>query len=238
MQVGHELSYFATEYTIHFDDTMAYGSHHFLTAFKFQCASRESFLFGERIFDVRGVREALDEIHLFTADAYARNLNPARLGDRIAILLTLEDWGRASARFCYRALNARGQPICAGFQTLLCANAKTGNPLPLPTPLWEAMEELREIEEPVTPESFRDRVLAGGSKMESLFFQEEEETAIQFLAERYPSPQVIPAARPLISAGRWVMRQVVRSKYPHKMPSVWPWRHGSSLVRGHSTPNF
>ena len=74
------MSYFATEYTIHFDDTMAYGSHHFLTAFKFQCASRESYLFGDRIFDVEGVREALDGIHLFTSDAYSRNLNPLILG--------------------------------------------------------------------------------------------------------------------------------------------------------------
>ena len=43
------MAYFATEYTIHFDDTMAYGSHHFLTAFKWQCASREAFLFGELV---------------------------------------------------------------------------------------------------------------------------------------------------------------------------------------------
>ena len=69
------MAYFATDYTIHFDDTMAYGSHHFLTAFKFQCAARESFLFGDRIIDVPGVQGALDDIHLFTADAYARRRN-------------------------------------------------------------------------------------------------------------------------------------------------------------------
>ncbi len=107
-RLGSALAYFATEYTIHFDDTMAYGSHHFLTAFRFQCAARESLLFGERVFDVAGVRDALDHIHLLTADAYARNLNPARLGDRVAILLTLEDWARASARFCYRVITRRG----------------------------------------------------------------------------------------------------------------------------------
>ena len=90
------MYYFAAAYTIHFDDTMAYGSHHFLTSFKFQCFARESFLFGEQIFDVAGVREALDGIHLLTADAYARNLNPAALGDRVAILLTIEQWQRAS----------------------------------------------------------------------------------------------------------------------------------------------
>lgn len=193
------MSYFASEYTIHFDDTMAYGSHHFLTAFKFQCAARESFLFGERIFDVSGVRDALDRIHLVTVDAYARNLNPARLGDRMAILLTLEEWGRGSARFCYRVIDANGRPICAGFQTLLCADAKTGTPIPLPGPLWEAMERLREIEEPKALESFRDRVLAGGYNCDSLFRDVERETAIQFLRERYPSPQVISPADPVAS---------------------------------------
>ena len=173
------MAFFATAYTIHFDDTMAYGSHHFLTAFKFQCAARESFLFGERIYDIDEVRAALDDIHLLTADAYARNLNPAQLGDRVAILLTLEEWGRASARFCYRVVDASGRPICAGFQTLMCADAKTGNPIPLPTPLQQAMDAMHEIEEAPALESFRDRVLAGGSKVESLFGGVELETAIQ-----------------------------------------------------------
>lgn len=83
-------SCFAIDYTIHFDDTMAYGGHHFLTAFKLQCASREAFLFGELIFDQQGVKKALEGVHLLTSDAYARNLQSMRLGDRVAILLTLE----------------------------------------------------------------------------------------------------------------------------------------------------
>ncbi len=194
------MYYYGTAYTIHFDDTMAYGSHHFLTSFKFQCFSRESFLFGEQIFDVPGVREALDSIHLLTADAYARNLNPAKLGDRVAILLTIEDWQRASARFCYRVIGAHGTPICAGFQSLICADAHTGKPLPLPTPLWDAMEEVRGIEEPPASESFRERVLAGGSKVESVFGDVERNTAIQYLAERHPSPTVILAAQPVTVA--------------------------------------
>ncbi len=190
------MYYYATAYTIHFDDTMAYGSHHFLTSFKFQCFSRESFLFGDQIFDVAGVREALNGIHLLTADAYARNLNPAMLGERIAILLTIEDWQRASARFCFRVIGAQGIPICAGFQSLICADARTGRPIPLPTPLWDAMEEMRGIEEPPAPESFREKVLAGGSKVELLFGEVERNTAVRYLAERYPGPKVIPATQP------------------------------------------
>ncbi|MCA9183544.1 MAG: acyltransferase domain-containing protein, partial [Planctomycetales bacterium] len=188
------MAYFVTEYTIHFDDTMAYGSHHFLTSFKLQCASRESFLFGERIFDIPGVREALDRVHLLTVDAYARNLSPAKLGDRLAILLSLEEWGQASARFCYRVLGQQGQAICAGFQTLVCACANTQTPIPMPLPLQQAMHAMREIAEPLAQESFRDRILAGGSRTEMLFGEMERETCRQFLSQRYPHPQLIALA--------------------------------------------
>ena len=203
------MNYFATEYTIHFDDTMAYGSHHFLTAFKLQCAARESFLFGEKIFDLAGVEQALDRIHLLTADAYARNLNAARLGERLAILLTIEEWHRASARFCYRVIRADGQPICAGFQTLIGVDAQTGLPIPLPDPLWHAMETMRAIEEPTTEKSFRERILAGGAEVQQLFGQAQLDAAMSFLRKRYPSPQVIGSQSnsPPLSA-------------PHEVPST------------------
>ena len=185
------MSYFATEYTIHFDDTMAYGSHHFLTAFKWQCASREAFLFGDRIFDMPGVKLALDQVHLLTVEAYARNLSPANLGDRLAILLSLEQWGQASARFCYRVVGQQGQAVCAGYQTLVCADAQTQSPIIMPAPLQQAMDAMREIEEPWGKESFRDRVLAGGSKLDDLFGVAQREISRQFLSQRYPSPQIV-----------------------------------------------
>ncbi len=186
-------AYFAIDYTIHFDDTMSYGGHHFLTSFKFQCAAREAFLFGERVFDVPGVKQSLDRVHLFTADAYSRNLQSMKLGDRVAILMTIEDWGRASARFCYRVLDSSGQKVGAGFQNLICADAETGNPMPLPSPLRDAMDSMREIEEPHREHSFRHRVLAGGAQLDSLFTSVERDTAIKYLSQRYPKPMVIPA---------------------------------------------
>ena len=188
------MSYFATPYTIHFDDTMAYGSHHFLTAFKFQCAARESLLYGDRIFDQPGVPQSLNTVHLFTADAYSRNLSPTFLGDRVAILITLEEWGRASARFCYRVLSQKGQPICAGFQTMICSDAKSGHPIPLPTPLRKAFDALREITEPESEMSFRHRVLAGTETTMQLFTEVDRLTAREYLSERYPHPRVISRA--------------------------------------------
>ena len=187
-------SFFATEYTIHFDDTMAYGSHHFMTGFKFQCEARETFMFGEFMYDVPGVAEELDKVFLFTADAYSRNLKSKRLGERVVVLLSLEEWGLASARFCYRVIDDVGDPVCAGFQTLVCADAKTGNPMPLPPKVFEAMNQVREIEELQDKISFRERVLAGGSKLEPLFSDSIRSMAVDYLKnERYPAPRVISA---------------------------------------------
>ncbi len=215
------MAYFVTEYTIHFDDTMAYGSHHFLTSFKLQCASRESFLFGERIFDVPGVREALDSVHLLTVDAYARNLSPARLGDRLAILLSLEEWGQASARFCYRVLGQQGQPVCAGFQTLVCASAVMQTPIPMPLPLQQAMNAMREIAEPQTQETFRNRILAGGSQTEMLFGDMERETCRQFLSQRYPQPQLIALAdRPSPAVETHPVRTSQVAVAPQSVPPI------------------
>ena len=193
-------AFFATEYTIHFDDTMAYGSHHFLTGFKFQCASRETFVFGEFLFDTPGVPEEYDQVHFFTSDAYSRNLKSKRLGDRVAILLSLEEWGNVSARFCYRVIDADGDPVCAGFQTLVVADAKTGNPILTPPLVKRSMNQVRQIEEPIGEISFRDRVLAGGGKIDPLFNDEICQLAVEFLnSSRYPKPQVVSSDKSLTS---------------------------------------
>ena len=192
------MSHFATPYTIHFDDTMAYGSHHFLTGFKFQCAARETLLYGDLIFDQPGVPEALEAIHLFTADAYSRNLSPTFLGDRVAILISFEEWGKVSTRFCYRVIGQSGQPICAGFQSMIVADAKTGKPVPLPEPLRVAFDKWREITEPeVDGQLFRDRVLKSTAETLNLFTSEITASAQKFLTDRYPVPRVI---RPIVSA--------------------------------------
>ncbi len=190
------MHYFATPYTIHFDDTMAYGSHHFLTGFKFQCAARESLLYGELIFDQPGVPEALDQIHLFTADAYSRNLRPTFLGDRVVILISLEEWGRVSTRFCYRVLGKDGQAICAGFQSMIVADANTGQPIPLPEPLRIAFDAQRRIQEPDDGNLFRDQVLAGVDATEKLFTDDIRRLAMDYLVQRYPAPKVIGPQTP------------------------------------------
>jgi 3-oxoacyl-(acyl-carrier-protein) synthase/NAD(P)-dependent dehydrogenase (short-subunit alcohol dehydrogenase family)/acyl-CoA thioesterase FadM len=187
-------AFFATEYTIHFDDTMAYGSHHFMTGFKFQCAVRETFMFGEYMYDVEGVAEELDAVHLFTADAYSRNLKSKKLGERVVVFLSLEEWGLASARFCYRVIDEVGAPVCAGFQTLVCADAGSGIPMQLPPKVREAMDRVRQIEELESDISFRDRVLTGGSQLDPLFSDSIRQLAVEYLQARYPAPKIVSAA--------------------------------------------
>ncbi|MEM8679121.1 MAG: acyltransferase domain-containing protein, partial [Planctomycetota bacterium] len=215
------MSYFATAYTIHFDDTMAYGSHHFLTGFKFQCAAREALLYGDLIFDKSGVPEALDQIHLFTADAYSRNLRPTFLGDRVAILITLEEWGRVSARFCYRVLNREGLPICAGFQNMICADAKSGAPIPLPEALREAFDAIRAIEEPSTETTFRDNVLKSVEATENLFPEQVRAEARAYLADRYPVPKLIGRTPPVSRAEDVDASHAPPSPTCGSTPEVW-----------------
>ena len=134
------------------------------------------------------------QVLFFTSDAYSRNLKSKGLGDRVAILLSLEEWGLASARFCYRVIDADGDPVCVGFQTLVCADAESGNPIPLPPKVRDSMDQVRQIEEPLNDVSFRDRALAGGSKLEPLFNEEICNLAVEFLKKRYPEPGVISSS--------------------------------------------
>ena len=89
------------------------------------------------------------------------------------------------------------------------------------------------MEEPLASESFRERVLAGGSKVQSLFGDVERNTAIQYLAERYPSPKVIPAALPAAVAA--VAPRRVRAAPIRRNPRRS--RHGCSPGKGHSIRN-
>jgi acyl transferase domain-containing protein/NAD(P)-dependent dehydrogenase (short-subunit alcohol dehydrogenase family)/acyl-CoA thioesterase FadM len=197
------VSWFATPYTIHFDDTMAYGSHHFLTAFKLQCAAREALLFGEHVFDIDGVPEALESIRLLTSDAYARNLAPAHLADRLVILVSLEDRGDVQLRFCFRVMNSEGVPVCAGFQTITSVSAQTGRPTPMPGPLADCMARLTELDEP-TDTDFRALVLAGDDVEDRLFPAAARQAAIDYLRPRHPTPGLIRSAPARAEIEAWL----------------------------------
>ncbi|GEN11003.1 Ketoacyl-synthetase C-terminal extension [Myxococcus fulvus] len=163
------MGYFAVPYVIHFDDTMAYGSHHFLTNFKFQCAGREHLLFSPHFFEVPEFRRDFDRVLLLTYEGYSRNLSPANLGDSLVVLTTFEERGEVGVRFCFRTLKRDGTPVACGYQTVLCADRTNGALCAFPDSFRPCFESLSNMFEPASAQSFRERVLKGGSAIQELF---------------------------------------------------------------------
>ncbi|WP_254627359.1 type I polyketide synthase [Myxococcus sp. CA040A] len=177
------MGYFAVPYVIHFDDTMAYGSHHFLTNFKFQCAGREHLLFSPHFFEVPEFRRDFDRVLLLTYEGYSRNLAPANLGDRLVVLTSFEERGEVSVRFCFRTLKQDGTPVACGYQTVLCADKETGALCPFPESFRPCFESLAGMFEPSAAMSFRERALKGGSAIAELFSEGVRGLAKQLLSD-------------------------------------------------------
>ncbi|RKH70323.1 type I polyketide synthase [Corallococcus aberystwythensis] len=194
------MDFFAVPYDIHFDDTMAYGSHHFLTNFKFQCAGREHLLFSPHAFEVPEFRRDFDQVLLLTYEGYSRNLSPAALGDRLVVLTSLEERGEVSLRFCFRTLKRDGTPVACGYQTVLCAD-RQGALRAFPESFQRSFESLAALHEPAGPKSFRDLALQGGSGVQALFPEAVRELARTLLADAAPRgvsrtvrlPEPVPA---------------------------------------------
>src|SRR5260370_8386048 len=82
-----QMGVFAWPYRVLFHDTMAYGTHHFLTNFKFQCEAREHLFFKHWMATPEARAESEDMV-LLTHEGYTRNLPPVAVGDTVAILPT------------------------------------------------------------------------------------------------------------------------------------------------------
>ncbi|WP_164012858.1 type I polyketide synthase [Pyxidicoccus trucidator] len=176
------MAFFAVPYDIHFDDTMAYGSHHFLTNFKFQCAGREHLLFSPHFFEVPELRRDFEQVLLLTYEGYSRNLAPANLGDRLVVLTSIEDWGEVSLRFCFRTLKGDGTPVACGYQTVLCADRASALRA-FPESFRRCYAAMTNIDEPAASQSFKDRALRGGSAVQELFPESIRELAKSLLAD-------------------------------------------------------
>ncbi|MCE9667707.1 SDR family oxidoreductase [Myxococcus stipitatus] len=177
------MGYFAVPYEIHFDDTMAYGSHHFLTNFKFQCAGREHLLFSPHFFEEPGFRRDFDRVLLLTYEGYSRNLAPANLGDRLVVLTSFEERGEVGIRFCFRTLKRDGTPVACGYQTVLCADRESGALCAFPSSFLPCFDSLSGMFEPEGGTSFRDRVLRGGTGVTELFPESVKQLARRLLDE-------------------------------------------------------
>ena len=204
------MSFFAVLYEIHFDDTMAYGSHHFMTNFRFQCAGREHLLFSDRMFREPAFRADFDRVILYTAEAYSRNLGPAYLGDRLAVLLSVEERTEVGLRFCFRTIREDGEPIAVGYQSMLCASRETGGVVAWPASFQRCFDGLSELMEPPDEQGrgFRERVHLGGKSVRALFSGEIRALAATALTGPArvigPAPEA-PEARLELPAGARVL---------------------------------
>ena len=118
------MAFFTMPYRVLFQDTMAYGSHHFLTNFKFQCEVREHFFFGS-IIDPNHDDKELQNLVLMTQEGYTRNLAPVLVGERVGLLLSIEEHTRSSVRMCFRVVRHDGKPVCCGYQSMVCMSGRS-----------------------------------------------------------------------------------------------------------------
>ncbi len=160
------MSYFAYPYLVTFDDSMAYGTHHFLTNFKFQCAAREALLFGDVIDEQINWREELPGIIMLTRDGYSRNMSAVPVGERVVVIMTFEEPNLCSLRLCFRTISNQGVPVACGYQTVVCIGKNSNQMVELPV----AFTQFRDmLEEPCATPSFMKRVTEGGHLADELF---------------------------------------------------------------------
>ena len=181
------MGFFAYPYLVTFDDTMAYGTHHFLTNFKFQCATRESLLYGNITADSYDWRSELTDIVMLTSEGYSRNMNPVPVGEKVVVLMTFEEPSMSSIRFCFRTVDKHGQAVACGYQTIVCVNKNTGGLIELP----ESFKQFQyDLEETFIEPRFDERARKGGRLCDELFTKEITEFAKQFVIA--PANQCYP----------------------------------------------
>lgn len=152
------MAFFVLPYRVLFHDTMAYGSHHFLANFKFQCLAREQMFFEHVVDASEAGRRDHDDLILLTQQAYSRNLAPVEVGRKVAILTSVEEVSRSSVRFCFRVVRDDGEPVSCGFQTLVCISRRSRDLVPAPPSILRGAELMPER---LTEPDFAARVLSG-----------------------------------------------------------------------------
>jgi acyl-CoA thioesterase FadM len=191
------MSFFAMQYQILFHDTMAYGTHHYMVNLKFQNVARETILFESRI-QGQDWTDQLGDIVMLTREAYSLNLAPVGLGGKVAILLTYEEPSRSTVRLCFRVMNAQGQPVACGFQTMILLHKDTNELVPAPPLLTQYLDARNErnLLEKLTNPSFAERAKAGGREIKQIFSEAVQSVGVKVAGASRQSayPRIIDEA--------------------------------------------
>ncbi|XXX72430.1 SDR family NAD(P)-dependent oxidoreductase [Sorangium sp. So ce134] len=158
--------FFVVPYCVKFEDSMAYGSHHFLTNFRFQCIARETLYFAEAADGTLPHEDDRAAIRLLTTEGYSRNLSPVRVGERVAIFMTLGAVTRSSAYGYFRTVRFDGEPVACGYQRIVAVGATSDELAPLPR---SVTLHVGAIDEQVPHQRFVELALRGGSALRELF---------------------------------------------------------------------
>jgi len=159
-------AFFVVPYCVKFEDSMAYGSHHYLTNFRFQCIARETLYFAEAADGSLPHEEDRAAIRLLTTEGYSRNLAPVRVGERVAIFMTLGAVTASSAYGYFRTVRFDGEPVACGYQRIVTVSATSNELAPLPRSVTMHVGSLDEI---LSHERFVELVQRGGSALRELF---------------------------------------------------------------------
>ena len=142
---------------------MAYGTHHFITNFKFQCHARESFYFRSGPDGVDHWKSDLDNIVLLTHEGYCKNLAPAGLGEKLAIFMSIGEITRSTVLLCFRVLREDGTPISCGYQRIIVIDRSGTEMLPVP----QSMTQFGMIREELA--DFIGAATKGGRRLKDIF---------------------------------------------------------------------
>src|SRR6266478_6654774 len=165
------MPFFGMQYQILFHDTMAYGSNHHISNFKFQNVARETILFETKVDGERSWREQLKDVLVLTREAYSLNLGPVGLGEKVAILMTYEDPTLCAVRLCFRVIDQRGEPVSCGYQTMIVINKDTHEMVPAPPLLSQYVSAQSECSllEGLSNPSFAERARTGSREIKHIF---------------------------------------------------------------------
>jgi acyl-CoA thioesterase FadM len=165
------MGYFAMQYQVLFHDTMAYGSQHYMSNFKFQNIARETVLFETRMNGESAWQEQLKDVLVLTREAYSLNLAPVGLGQKVAILMTYEDPTLCTVRLCFRVMDGRGEPVSCGYQTMLVIDKNTHEMVPAPPMVAPYLDDQGEFSllEGLKSPSFVERVMRGSREIKNIF---------------------------------------------------------------------
>ncbi|APR75538.1 Malonyl CoA-acyl carrier protein transacylase [Minicystis rosea] len=180
-------AFFVVPYCVKFEDSMAYGTHHYLTNFRFQCIARETLYFAEAADGTLPHEEDRAAIRLLTTEGYSRNLAPVRVGERVAIFMTLGAVTRSSAYGYFRTVRFDGEPVACGYQRIVSVSATSDELAPLPR---SVTMHVGALDERLPHSRFVELVQRGGSALRELF----PERLVQHAVENARAP--LHASRP------------------------------------------